>query len=83
MVDNRKFIESFSPVIGYYPRDDSIWEILIRIFIFTIMIGTGIYSFQHPEEFFDAMKLFKSFFTYVETWGYDKLTNMHVKLINY
>lgn len=83
MVDNRKFLESLSPIIGYYPRDDSIWEILIRIFTFLLIIGTGIYSFQHPDEFYDAMNLFKSVFTYIETWGYDKLTNMHVNKKNF
>lgn len=83
MVDNRKLIESLSPIIGYYPRDDSLLEIVIRIFIFTIIIGTGIYSYQHPVEFYDAMNLFKSVFTYIETWGYDKLTNMHVKKFFY
>lgn len=78
LIDNRRFFESLSPIIGYYPRDDSIIEIVFRIVSFLIIIGTGIYSYQHPNEFFDALELFKSFFNHIENWGYDKLTNMHV-----
>ncbi len=82
LVDNRKFLESLSPIIGYYPREDSIWEMGLRIGIFMVILGAGLYSYQNPNEFFEVFDLFKSCFYFVENWGYDKLTNMHVIYFN-
>lgn len=80
MIDNRKFIESLSPIIGYYPRDDSKYEIIFRVCMLLFFLGVGVFCFQHPEEFFEAWNMFKSLFNFIETWGYNKLTNMHVKI---
>jgi hypothetical protein len=82
LIDNRKFLESLNPIIGYYPRDDdSIYEILFRISFFILIITCIIFFIINPYIFYYICLTVKGFFGYIEKWGYDKLTDIHVNYL--
>ena len=83
LIDNRKFLDSLNPIIGYYPRDDSIAEILFRICFFFLIVASCIYFYMNPEQLFYFYDMVKGFFGYIEQWGYDKLTSIHVCFVYY
>lgn len=71
-------MDSLNPIIGYYPRDDSLLEILLRICFFVLIILSIIFFILNPQYFYDVLNMLKNFFKYIEKWGYDKLTDNHV-----
>lgn len=78
LVLNKRFTESLSPIVGYYPRDDSKMEILFRICIVISFITLIYLSFTNPEHVQIVWNMIKTFINDIEKWGYDKLTEIHV-----
>ena len=78
LVFNKRFTESLSPIVGYYPRDDSKLEILFRICIVVSFITLIYFSLTNPENVEIVWNMIKTFINDIEKWGYDKLTEIHV-----
>ncbi len=72
------FLEGFSPIIAYYPRDDSKGEIAMRIIFFLGIASICVFLFYNQHYIADMYDLAKYAFDSVLDWGNNKITDMHV-----
>jgi translocation protein SEC62 len=77
--DKMSFVEGFTPIIAYYPRDDSKGEIAIRIILFLSCLGIAGILFYNQEYIWDLYNMSKYAIDSILDWGNNKITNMHVR----
>ena len=72
------FFESLSPIVGYFPRNDTWADIMFRIAIFTFIVSISVYFYYFPEVIIYLYNLTMGYCNDVFQWGNTKLTNYHV-----
>jgi hypothetical protein len=75
-------MEGLSPIVAYFPRDDSRGEIAIRIIFFLVILSTSAFFFYNQHYLIDLYELAKYCFDSILNWGNNKITDMHVIYIN-
>jgi translocation protein SEC62 len=77
--EKMSFVEGLTPIIAYYPRDDSRGEIAIRIILFLGIVSFGVLLYFNQQYIIDIYDLTKYCFDSVLDWGNSKITDMHVR----
>jgi hypothetical protein len=81
--DKMSFLESLSPIIAYWPRDDDKLTIGFRVFISVSFLLACVHWYMHPESLYEMWGILTNFSNDSYDWISYKITSYHVSDIKF
>lgn len=82
LTDDVGIFKSFSPIFGYFKREDDRDAIIARVVIVLGIVSTIALCYLFWDYVYEGIDFILSTYRSIENWGYEKLENYHNRSSN-